>query len=323
LWFTLRNQGNDDFLVLQALVDAGITVEYKTGVVGGANEGLPTHSLRFRADGASRQVLDAILPSVSSRVEARSETDPNARAFSKVSRRRVAVYQPWIPSMDEGWTRFVLDSFRFRYTTVHNADVRSGRLKERFDVILIPAISPKTLAEGYGPEESEAPYVGGLGAEGAEALRAFVADGGRVVCLDSSCEYAIDVFNLPVKNVLKGLPSSTFYAPGSLLRAKVGASSTVSTVGMPREFPVYFDQSLAFTVSNENAARIAASYAESNPLESGWLLGPEKLQGKAAVVEVAVPPRNGGVILFGFRPQHRGQSHGTFRMLFNALLLPL
>ena len=248
--------------------------------------------------------------------------DPHPETFLPVPARRVALYQPWTPSMDEGWTRLVLDEFRLAYTTVHNADVRVGRLKERFDVLLIPAISPKTLAEGYLAEETEPAYVGGLGAEGAEALRAFLADGGRVVCLDSSCEYAIDVLNLPVKNALKGLATSAFYAPGSLIRASLDANGSSSTIGMPREFPVYFDHSLAFDLKNPEAGRVAVRYASSSPLESGWLLGPEKIEGKAAVVEVPVSPKDGKVILIGFRPQHRGQTHGTFRLLFNALLLP-
>ncbi len=63
---------------------------------------------------------------------------------------------------------------------------------------------------------------------------------------------------------------------------------------------------------------ILASYAPSgNPLRSGVLLHPEAIQGKAAALEVEYG--KGRIFLYGFRPQFRAQSHGTYKMLFNTL----
>ena len=76
--------------------------------------------------------------------------------------------------MDEGWTRLVLERFDFPYTTVHDADIRAGRPRATGSTILIPSIAAKVLREGYRPGETEPAYVGGLGAEGAAALREFV-----------------------------------------------------------------------------------------------------------------------------------------------------
>jgi hypothetical protein len=323
-WFMLRNQANDDFTLVDALLAAKVSVQYPLRP--DAVDGLPEHSLWFQADAASRRVLDRVLPSVSSRVVADNVANmksmKEAGEFVALSRRRVGVYQPWDPSMDEGWTRYVLESFRLPFSTVHDADVRVGRLKQRFDVLLFPAVGPKTLASGYSPGETEPAYTGGLGAEGAAALREFVADGGRIVCLDSACDYAIDILDLPVKSALKGLATSTFYAPGSILRATVVDPRAISTAGVSHEFPVYFDQSEAFDVTAGNEAVVKVRYAASKPLESGWLLGAEKIAGKAAVVELRGLRGRGEVILIGFRPQHRGQTHGTFRLLFNVLLMP-
>ena len=89
------------------------------------------------------------------------------------------------------------------------------------------------------------------------------------------------------------------------------------TLGMPDEGSVYFDKSLAFETAKK-PVQVAARYAPLNVLESGWLLGPEKIQDKAALVEI--PLGKGHVILFGFPPQNRGQTRGTFRLLFNALM---
>jgi hypothetical protein len=109
--------------------------------------------------------------------------------------------------MDEGWTRFVLEKFKIPYATVHNAELRAGSLRARFDILLIPSIPARTLRDGYAEDATEPAYVGGLGAEGVETLRSFVRDGGRLVALDASCEYVIDELNLPVKSVLReGFP---------------------------------------------------------------------------------------------------------------------
>ena len=223
--------------------------------------------------------------------------------------------------MDEGWTRLVLEKYGFKYTTLHPADICAGSLKERVDVLLIPSIEPKTLRDGFAENETEPAYVGGLGSDGADALREFLKAGGTLVCLADSTDYAIEELSLPVKNVLKGLKTSVFYAPGSILRAVVTEPSSW-TAGVPGELSVYFDRSQAFEIEESarktGKASVILSYAKEKPLESGWLLGPEKIEGKAALVEVR--SLGGHVLLFGFRPQHRGQPHGTFRLLFNALL---
>jgi hypothetical protein len=52
-------------------------------------------------------------------------------------------------------------------------------------------------------------------------------------------------------------------------------------------------------------------------LESGLLLHPEAIEDKAAAVELVYG--KGRILLYGFKPQFRGQSHGTYRYLFNAL----
>jgi hypothetical protein len=109
---------------------------------------------------------------------------PGASEDNRLAAARVAVYQPWIPSTDEGWTRFVLERFAIPYQTVHDAEVRAGGLGRRFDTVVLPSIGPAVLRYGYSPGQTEPEYVGGLGSEGASALRQFVLAGGTLVCLE-------------------------------------------------------------------------------------------------------------------------------------------
>jgi hypothetical protein len=328
-YYVLDNRSNDDFIVLGRLLAAGVDCEAITDEARaeGTPHHLPAGALRFAANARSQKVLDEVLPTVSSQVRGAGKkltvvVGPQGSQDLRYRMRaqRIGVYQPWMPSMDEGWTRLVLEQFQLPYATVHNAEIRAGELKKKYDAIMIPSIDVKTLREGYGPDQTEPAYVGGLGQEGTDALRAFVEAGGTLVCLENSSLFAIDGFGLPVKNALKDVPTSVFYAPGSIVRIVLdaGVNRTPVVLGVPSELSAYFDRSLAFDLERRSGAVVVASYAKIDVLQSGWLLGPEKIEGKAAIVEV--PKGQGRVILFGFPPQHRGQTHATFRLLFNALL---
>ena len=166
-------------------------------------------------------------------------------------------------------------------------------------------------------------YAGGMTEAGADAVSAFVRGGGTLVCLDGSSNFAISRLNLPVVNVLAGEASGPqvlrFYAPGSIFGTVLGGVEgprSPITLGVPDSLKVYFESSAAFTVSGP--ARALATYPHE-PLRSGYARFQERLEGKAALVEA--PVGSGRVILFGFRPQFRGQTHGTFKLLFNAVLL--
>ncbi len=197
-------------------------------------------------------------------------------------------------------------------------------------------------------------YTGGLAREGVENLRKFVEAGGTLVFLNRSSDFAIEQFKLPVKNVTRGLARKDFYIPGSILRTELDTTHPTAK-GMPQQSIAWFEQSPAFEIQTDPLAlssvppavaggalspaqntppataggtdkagltrsfRIIARYP-SDPkqiLLSGWALGTEKIAGKAALVEFTVG--KGKIVLFGFRPQYRGQSLATFPLLFNAI----
>jgi hypothetical protein len=231
---------------------------------------------------------------------------------------RLGLYKPWRASMDEGWTRWLFDQYEFPYATITNADIRGGSLRSRFDVIVLTSDSPGGILNGFAKGSVPPRYEGGIGEEGVRALDAFVREGGTLICLNRSADFAIEQLHLPAQNVVGSLRRSEFFASGSILEVTVDPTHPVMA-GMPDRASVFFDGSPVFTTTEAFEGRALAKYADhGSPLLSGYLLGESHLEGYAAGLDVQ--HGNGHVVLIGFRPQWRGQPLGTFRVLFNAAL---
>ena len=252
------------------------------------------------------------------RVAPVNEPAYNVAGLSGTSRKRVAIYQSYNASMDEGWTRWVFDANRIPFTTVHDKDIRAGGLRAKFDAIILPDQSPNGLRQGL-----TAPYPeslrGGLGNDGAAVLKEFVNAGGALLAFNEASEYAIETFALPVKNVLDGVRNTDFYAPGSIFGVTVNSAHPIAAKFTAPVPAVWFEDSPAFSISDSTKATAVLRYpASGNPLLSGWLLGPAKVNGTAALVDAAVG--TGHVYLYGFRPQYRAQSNATWPLIWSAIL---
>jgi hypothetical protein len=231
---------------------------------------------------------------------------------------RVGLYRSWVPIIDEGWTRWILENYGFAPVTLRNGDIQAGHLREHLDAIIIPDSSPRAILSGFAPGTILGEYAGGLGDSGVDALREFVRGGGTLIAFNNASLMAIDAFKLPVNNVLANLKPEEFYCSGSFLRITLGELNTPALWGMPREAAAMFELGPAFEAKAGFTGKALASYPEDrNPLESGYLLHPEKIQGKAAAMELSYG--DGRIFLFGFKPQWRGQSHGTYKLIFNAI----
>ena len=242
---------------------------------------------------------------------------------------RVGLYQNYLPSMDEGWTRWMFDQYKFLYTRLVHQEIRAGRLRDKYDTIILPDQSAGALFNGLGArsarggdEETSGTYPeyfnGGLGEAGVKALREFIEAGGTLITFNNASNFAIEYLNVPVRNVLKGVAAKEFYCPGSILRTKLDASSAMA-FGADQESVAWFESSPAFEVTDPSSVKVIARYADdANPLLSGWILGDQLIRGKAALVEARIG--KGRVVMFGFRPQYRGQSLATLPLLFNAIL---
>lgn len=250
---------------------------------------------------------------------------------------RIAVFARYsAPNSDEGWTRFLLEQFEFPYATIRESEIRAGDLSSRYDVIVLPsdanwAMLPRQMPTG---ENALARMLGmrrtppppevrdtGIGDEGVDALRTFVREGGRLVSFGAASDQVVHLFELPVRNVVAGLPSSGFWSPGSTLRVNFRSDHPLAW-GMPDEaYGLFLASSQAFEVldsAGKEQVQVIGSYPDREILRSGWLLGEETIANRAAAVSVEYGA--GDLVLLGFSAHHRAQTHGTFKLVFNALM---
>lgn len=311
--YVLSHQPNAVFAAVNEILASGGQVSFsKTEIAtpsGGPEEGAIVVS------GMDRERLAAIAQRHS--IQALAIAKPPQDTLS-TKKPRVGLYRSWTGNIDEGWTRWILENYEFSPVTLRNADIQAGHLRDRLDAIIIPDAGARQIMDGFAPGSISGEYAGGIGETGADALRAFVRAGGTLIAFNNASLWAISNLGLPVTNALDGLNNDQFYCSGSLLRVELRDMHHPAAWGMPREPIVMFERGPAFeTRSGFRGAILAAYSKERNPLASGYLLHPERIQGKAAAVEVFYG--DGRVYLFGFRPQWRGQSHGTYKLVFNAI----
>lgn len=238
-------------------------------------------------------------------------------------------------NVDEGWTRWLLEHFDFDATNLFDPELKKGDLNAKFDVIIFPDDTTATLTgepaaagtgrggggEGGGREATPPEYRTGFGETGVTALKDFVQKGGTIVTLGQASNFAIDKLGVRARNVLAGVSSKQFWCPGSTLHIDVDNTSPLA-YGMPKEaLALYLSGDPVFQILTNDANQKYTSivtYGKRDILESGWLVGETNITGKSAMI--AAEMGKGKVVLVGFRTQHRAQTYGTFKLLFNSLV---
>jgi hypothetical protein len=228
---------------------------------------------------------------------------------------RIAVYKPWQEPMAGGWQRWMFDQHGLAYDTLHSEDIRAGRLAD-YDVLVLQSQDIRSITDGFRPGEVPDPYVGGLGDRGANRIRSFVQQGGRIVAVEAATDFVVEALGLRVQDATSRLGREDFFVPGSIVRLEVEPGSDLAE-GVEEEMAAWFwETSRAFEVDDVRV-RVLARYGAGDPLLSGWVLGGEHISGAPAILEADVG--SGSVVLFGFQPNYRGQSVGTWPLLFNAI----
>ena len=350
--YSMDGRLNDSFRAMNLLFDKSVVLRRVEKSQAGLRPG------DFLAPPGSEAALEDVARRTG--VDFAPLSAPVSSGVHEIGRQRVAMYQRFGGgNIDEGWTRLVLEQFNFPYTSIFDPEIKTGNLNAKYDVLIIPNDSTATItgeapaggaaaggrgggggggrgaaapaaAPGAQPAAGEGRGGGrggnvppefrtGLGAEGVNAIRDFIQKGGTLVTLNGATALAVDRLGVGVTNVLAGRSTREFWCPGSTIKATFDVTNPIA-YGMPaRGLALYLD-SPAFEITALDAQNydIAARYADRDLLESGWLVGEQNLARKAAVVTAKVG--DGRVVLLGFPVQHRAQTHGTYKLLFNALV---
>ena len=281
----------------------------------------------------SNKLKKSFLNQMSNKYSINFEATKNdlSKSSRKLSMPKVGIYKSWRANMDEGWTRWILEQYKFPLDTLHNNDIKKGDLS-KYSAIILPSQSGNGILHGHMPNTMPEEYTGGIGLSGAIALKKYVENGGRIIALDASSDFVINQFGLPLRNAVSSVPSTSFFIPGSLVSLKVDDDPL--TMGMQKNSVAYFVRSRAFSIVElrktgeggveqrkqppSQPVKVLARYAKENILLSGWAIGEKKyIGGKIAMASVSLG--KGEVVLIGFRTQHRAQPRGTFKLLFNGL----
>lgn len=325
-YWAIEGRGNGAALAVNRLVAAGASPSWSTASIDGSGFRYGPGAIVVPYVKSAEPVVAKLAHDLALRAEGMKGRLP--AGLQPVGRARVALYKPWTASIDEGWTRLVLEQFEFKYTSLTDQQARAGNLRAQFDAIVLPNVAGDRLASGLSEDVVPPEYAGGLSAAGIDALRAFVHAGGSLICLGQSGSLAISAFELPIRDIARENDERLF-VPGSLVRLKLDPSQPLS-FGMQPDTAAFFAFSSVFASASAAGPRAPyadpsqaagmktiAHYGDRDVLLSGWLEGEDIMAGRAAIVEA--PIGTGRVVLFGFPVQHRAQSHATFRFLFNAI----
>jgi len=247
---------------------------------------------------------------------------------------KIGIYKSWQANMDEGWTRFVLEQFEFDIDTLHNEEIQAGRLGD-YAAIIFPSQRPNGIMHGHRKTAMPSQFTGGIGLKGVAAIDKYAQEGGTLIFFDAASDMAIEQLGLPVRNVISNLSSSNFFIPGSLIRMNVDTDNRLA-LGMQPEVAASFNRSRAFSkitqrksgeggreeITDAPTAVVneVTAYADKDLLMSGWAMGENRyLKGRSAMMHL--PHGQGDIVLFGFRPQFRGQPRGTYKLIFNSIFM--
>ncbi|GAA3921537.1 peptidase [Chitinophaga oryziterrae] len=328
--YLLSAHANNSFIAVNDLLKAGVKVYRLTS--GTADYPAGTFYIPGNATAQLQQVIATlgVKPAGVSK---------KPKGLAAITSMRIALWDNYGGSIPSGWIRWIMEQYHFPITVIYPQDIDSGDLRKKYDAIIFVtrAIPPVKGEEPnrYGfslkppaPEEIPEQYRHMLGKitkdTSVPKLKEFLEAGGTIITIGTSTNLAYHL-GLPVHNALveagteKPLPGTKYFVPGSILQVAFDSTQTAAW-GMPSTGDINFDNSPVFKLdatAAEKGVKPLAWFTTDKPLRSGWAWGQAYL--KDGVAAFVAPVGKGTLYAFGPEITFRGQSHGTFKLLFNGL----
>ena len=312
--FILDHKVLDSYRAVNRLLDNGAKVSWATRSFDTKGKSFPQGSIIVSTAGT-----DINMETIGNEYHLQIETGAKPRDLLELKPLKMGLYQPWRGDTDEGWTRWIFDTWQFPYKTLHNKDIKDGNLKDKYDVIVLSSVDLEWILNGYKDGEVPPPYTGGIGDKGVEELRRFTEEGGTLITLGQSCHLAMKYFDIPVQDITGEFETNGFYCPSGILKVDLDKQHPIN-YGMDETANIVLFRNPLLDLTSEedsNQIEVIARYPDHDPFMSGLLLGEQYMHEKPALIEAKYG--KGKIIMFGFRPQHRAQAEGTFMLFFNSL----
>lgn len=331
----LSVNNNESFRVVFAALSQGTKVERLEEAVKVDGKNYPKGSFILKKTKKSTDLLFDlnVTPTyLSSKLDVKTST---------LSNPRIALVETNMHDMDAGWTRYIFDTYKMSYTVLKPDQIEAAKIADNYDIMVFPNTNKDILKSGkyksksgeYSPSRYPPEYAKGMGAKGMEAVMSFVDQGGIIVSWGQSTglfegtlkikrDKETEEFSLPFRNIGSNLQKAGLYCPGSLVKIKLKQDHPL-TMGLPKEIGVFFRGNPVFSTSIprfDMDRRAIATLPEKNILMSGYMEKEELLSNKT--VMLWMKKGKGQFVLYGFGPQFRASTQASFKLLFNALLLP-
>lgn len=335
--FCLTSANNDSYRLAFLLSAAGFKVRRFSTPAIIKGETFPAGSFRVEND-RSDKLFSILQTALVTPLAADEDTGVTTEEL-KIP--RIALVETNFHDMDAGWTRFIFDSYGIPFTVLKPADIPGTKLSDKFDCLVFPDDEKSILMDGKEKEGNDLAlsgfppeYTKGMGKDGLDAVLSFLDKGGKIISWGESVslflglqsiklsDNAKDEFQLPVKDVSDNLKKEGLYCPGSLLSITLVDDNPL-TWGMAGKSGIFYQGGPVFSTSQplfDTDRRAIAVFSESKILVSGYCEKEEKLADRTAMVWAK--KGKGQLVLYGFSPVFRASVPVTYKLLFNALLLP-
>jgi hypothetical protein len=333
--YLLSSEVNNSFIIVNDLLKAGVEV-YRL-----PKGKLENGTFFVSAGEKAKSILEKDAATYGVKATAADQLPSDA---IKISSMRIGLWDTYGGSIPSGWIRWLMEQYHYDCSIIYPQDIDAGDLKKKYDVLIFVtgAIPPKASVAGRRggagggrqsisadsiPEKFR-PWIGRVTAnKSIPQIKAFLEAGGSVVTIGTSTNLAYQL-GLPVHNALVEkndkneevpLPGTKYYIPGSILRVDIDPDQPAAW-GMTKQADINFENSPVFKLDADAKAKGVvpiAWFPNDKPLRSGWAWGQAYL--KDGVAAFTAPVGSGKLYAFGPEITFRGQSHGTFKLLFNQL----